>query len=84
VRSKWSHVQITFTEADIKLTTFPHTDAMVITAHIDKWNVMKVLVDYESQAKIFFLSTFDQMVLNKKSRRKHRNICMVSGEGKLN
>jgi hypothetical protein len=58
-------MQITFTEADIKLTSFPHTDAMVITAHIDKWNVMRVLVDNGSQVDILFLSTFDQMGLNK-------------------
>jgi hypothetical protein len=45
VRTKWSHVQITFTEADIMLTSFLHTDVMVITTHIDKWNVMRVLVD---------------------------------------
>jgi hypothetical protein len=40
MRTKWSHVQITFTEADIKLASFPHTDAMAITAHIDKWDVL--------------------------------------------
>jgi hypothetical protein len=48
VRIKWLHVQINFTEADIKLVSFPHTDAMVITTHIDKWNVTRVLVDNES------------------------------------
>jgi hypothetical protein len=31
---------------------------MVITAHIDKWNVMRVLVDNGRQAEILFLSTF--------------------------
>jgi hypothetical protein len=40
IRIKWSHVQITFTKVDIKLTSFPHTSVMVITTHIDKWNVM--------------------------------------------
>jgi hypothetical protein len=40
MRTKWSHVQIAFTEADIKLASFPHTDAMAITAHIDKWDVL--------------------------------------------
>jgi hypothetical protein len=65
VWTKWSHVQITFTEADIKLVSFPHTDAMVITAHIDQWNVTRVLVDNGSQAEIMFLSTFEQMGLNK-------------------
>jgi hypothetical protein len=45
VQTKWSHMQITFTKADIKLTSFPHIDAMVITVHIDKWIVMRVLFD---------------------------------------
>jgi hypothetical protein len=66
IRTKWSHVQITFTEADVKLTSFPHMDTMVITAHIDKWNVMRVLVDNGSQAEILFLSTFEHMGFNKK------------------
>jgi hypothetical protein len=56
MRTKWPHVQIIFTEADTKLTSFPHMDAMVITAHIDKWNVTRVLVDNGSQAQILFLS----------------------------
>jgi hypothetical protein len=66
IRTKWSHVQITFTEANIKLTSFPHTDAIVITTHIDKWNVMRVLVDNGNQVEILFFSTFEQMGFNKK------------------
>jgi hypothetical protein len=66
VQTKWLHVHITFTEADIKLTSFPQMDAMVITAHINKWNVTRVLVDNGSQAKILFLSTFKQMGFGKK------------------
>jgi hypothetical protein len=61
VRTKWLHVQTTFTEADLKLTSVPRIDTMVIMAHIDKWNVMRVLVDNGSQAEILFLSTFEQM-----------------------
>jgi hypothetical protein len=41
-------------------------DAMVITANIDKWNVMRVLVDNGSQAEILFLSTFEQICFSKK------------------
>jgi hypothetical protein len=41
-------------------------DAMVITAHIDKWNVMRALVHNGSQTEILFLSTFEQMGLSKK------------------
>jgi hypothetical protein len=66
IRNKWSHVQITFTETDIKLTSFLHMDAMVITTHIDKLNVMRVLVDNGSLAEILFCSTFEQMGFNKK------------------
>jgi hypothetical protein len=65
MRTKWSHVQITFTEADMKLTSLSHMDAMVITAHIDKCDVTRVLVDNRSQAEILFLSTFEQMGFSK-------------------
>jgi hypothetical protein len=41
-------------------------DAMVITTHIDKWNVTRLLVDNGSQAEILFLSTFEQMGFSKK------------------
>jgi hypothetical protein len=66
VRTKWSHVPITFNEADIKLVSFPHTDAMVITSHINKWDIMSVLVDNGSRVEILFLSTFEQMGFDKK------------------
>jgi hypothetical protein len=39
---------------------------MVITAHIDKWDVIRVLVDNGSQVEILFFSAFDQMGFNKK------------------
>jgi hypothetical protein len=65
-RTKWSHVPITFNEDDIKLVSFPHTDAMVITVHINKWDVMRVLVDNRSQAEILFLSTFKHMGFDRK------------------
>jgi hypothetical protein len=60
------HIKITFTEADLKLTSIPHTKAMVIAAHIDKWNVTRVLVNNGSQAEILFLSTFEQMCFSQK------------------
>jgi hypothetical protein len=61
MRTKLSHVPITFTKADIKLISFPHIDAMVITSHINKWDVSRVLIDNGSHAKILFLTTFYQM-----------------------
>jgi hypothetical protein len=77
------HVQITFTEADIKLTTFPHTDTMVITAHIDKWDVTRVLVDNRSQAEILFLSTFKQMGFSKKQSKEASKPLCSFGEKKI-
>jgi hypothetical protein len=56
----------TFNEDDIKLVFFLHTDEMVITSHINKWNVTRVLVDNGSQAEILFLSTFEQMGFDRK------------------
>jgi hypothetical protein len=39
---------------------------MVITAHIDKWDVTRVLIDNGSQVEILFLSAFDQMGFDRK------------------
>jgi hypothetical protein len=52
---------LTFTETDIKLVSFLHIDAMVMTTHIDKWNVTRVLIDNGSHAEILFFSAFNQM-----------------------
>jgi hypothetical protein len=57
---------ITFSSQDIKLTLFPHTDAMVTTIHIDRWDITKILIDNGSQAKILFLATFDKMGFDQK------------------
>jgi hypothetical protein len=65
-RTKWSHILLTFTEADINLISFLHTVAMVITTHINKWDVTRVLIDNGSQAKILFLLAFNQMGFDKK------------------
>jgi hypothetical protein len=58
-QTKWSHIPLTFTTVDVKLVSFPHIDVMVITTHIDKWDVARVLVDNGSQAEIIFVSAFD-------------------------
>jgi hypothetical protein len=43
---------------------------MVIMTHIDKWNVIRVLVNNGSQAKILFLSTFEKIGFSKKQLKK--------------
>jgi predicted hotdog family 3-hydroxylacyl-ACP dehydratase len=51
----------------------PHIYAMVITSHIDKWDVTRVLVDNGSHAEILFLSAFDQMGFNRKQLKEMSN-----------
>ena len=73
VKTKWSHIPIAFSAVDIKLTCFPHKDAMVINAHVDKWDVSRVLIDNGSQAEILFLSTFDKMGYDRKQLKEAIN-----------
>jgi hypothetical protein len=53
-QTKWSHMIITFSAPDVSLTSFPHTDGMVVTIDIDRWDVAKILVDNGSRAEIIF------------------------------
>jgi hypothetical protein len=64
--TKWSHIPITFSAQDVKLASFPHTDVVVLTVHIDRLDASKILVDNSSQAEILFLSTFEKMGYDKK------------------
>jgi hypothetical protein len=57
---------ITFSSQDVNLTSFPHTDAMVITVHIDRWDVTRILIDNGNQVEILFLATFDKMSFDRK------------------
>jgi hypothetical protein len=57
---------ITFSSQDVNLTSFPHTDAMIITVHIDRWDVTKILINNGSQAEILSLATLDKMCFDRK------------------
>jgi hypothetical protein len=52
---------IAFSSQDINLASFPHTNTVVTTVHIDRWGITKILIDNGSQAKILFLATFNKM-----------------------
>jgi hypothetical protein len=60
---------ITFSSQDINLTSFPRTDAMVVTVHIDRWDVTEILIDNGSQAEILFRATFNKMGFDRKQLR---------------
>jgi hypothetical protein len=59
--TKWSHMPITFSAQDVNLASFPHTDAMVVTIHIDRRDITKILIDNDSQAEILFLVASENM-----------------------
>jgi hypothetical protein len=69
-KTKWSHIPIMFSAKDINLASFSHTDAMVVTVHIDRWDITRIFVDNGSQAEILFLSAFEKMGYDRKQLKK--------------
>jgi hypothetical protein len=61
IRSKWSHIPITFSQEDLHLKDYPHNDAMVISCVIKGFLVHNVLVDTGSAVDIIFAKVFRQM-----------------------
>ena len=61
IKSKWSHIPITFSQEDLQLKDYPHNDAMVISCVIKGFLVHNVLVDTGSAADIISAKAFRQM-----------------------
>jgi hypothetical protein len=61
IKSKWSHISITFSQEDLLLKDYPHNDAMVISCVIKGFLVHNVLVDIGSAADIIFAKAFRHM-----------------------
>jgi hypothetical protein len=55
---------------------------MVITIHIDQWDVSKIFVNNGSQAEILFLSTFEKMGYDKKQLKEPMTPLYVFGSKK--
>jgi hypothetical protein len=68
-KAEWCHMPITFSAEDINLPSFPHTDAMVITVHINGWDITRILIDNGSQVEILFLSAFEKMGYDRKQMK---------------
>jgi hypothetical protein len=61
IKSKWSYIPITFSQDDLQLKDYPHSDAMVISCVIKGFLVHNVLVDTDSAIDIIFAKAFRQM-----------------------
>jgi hypothetical protein len=61
IRSKWSHIPITFSQEDLQLKDYPHNDAMVISCVVKGFLVHNFLVDTGSATDIIFAKAFRQM-----------------------
>jgi hypothetical protein len=61
IKSKWSHIPITFSHEDLQLKDCPHNDVMVISCVINGFLVHNVLVDTGSAADFIFAKAFRQM-----------------------
>jgi hypothetical protein len=61
IKSRWSHIPITFSQEDLQLKDYPHNDAMVISCVIKGFLVHNVLVDTSSATDIIFAKAFRQM-----------------------
>jgi hypothetical protein len=61
MKSKWSHIPITFSQEDLQLKEYHHNDAMVISCVIKGFLVHNVLVDTGSAANIIFVKAYKQM-----------------------
>jgi hypothetical protein len=54
IKTKWSHIPITFSQGNLRLEDYPHRDAMVISCIIKGFVVHNVLVDTGSAVDIIF------------------------------
>jgi hypothetical protein len=61
IKSKWSHIPITFSQEDLQLKDYPHNDAMVMSFVIKGFLLHNVLVDTGSAADIIFTKACRQM-----------------------
>jgi hypothetical protein len=74
---------ITFSAPDVNLTSFPHTDGMVVTIDIDKWDVAKILVDNSSRAEIIFSVGLQKMGYDKKQLKEPMKLLYGFGDKRI-
>jgi len=76
-RTQWSHILISFTQADLRLQYYPHNDPLVIrpnvgknSIHFTRNDVGRIIVDNGSSADFLVWQCFIKMGLTEKSLQK--------------
>jgi hypothetical protein len=73
---------ITFSAQDVNQASFSHTDGMVVTVHIDRWDVTKILIDNGSKPKSSSSQPLKRWVTTKKHLREPTKL-LYSFSGKI-
>jgi hypothetical protein len=83
IRSKWSHITITFSQEDLQLKDYPHNDAMVISCVIKGFLVHNVLVSHAVQ-RTSYLQRLSDRCKNQRARfMMQHTLFVASGGGRL-
>ena len=83
IKSKWSHIPITFSQEDLQLKDYLHNDAMVISCVIKGFVVHNVLIDTGSAADIIFAKAFSRCKSQKTRFMMLHTLFVASEEGRL-
>jgi hypothetical protein len=79
IRSKWSHIPITFSQEDLQLKVYPHNDAMVISCVIKGfWSTMFWLTQAVQQTS--FLQRLSDICKSQKTRYMMQHTLFVASE----
>jgi hypothetical protein len=82
IKSKRSHVPITFSQEYLQLKDYPHNDAMVISCVIKGFLVHNVLVDTGSAADIIFAKLLDRCKSKRTKYTMQHTLCVASEESR--
>jgi hypothetical protein len=83
IKSKWSHIPITFSQKDLQVKDYPHNDAMVISCVIKGFLVHNVLVDTGSATDIIFAKSSGKCKSQRTRFIMLHTLFVASEEGRL-
>ena len=88
-RTPWSHVPITFSEADLRLQHYPHNDPLIIRANIGKNSVHfagndvgRILIDNGISADVLTWQCFVKMGFTEKKTSTNLSTHLSASEAK--